>query len=221
MSYNILSKGQSNMIRYKNHKIEDMIFCQRMRKISQEILNVNPAILLLQEADRESIGQLSYIANLLDLKCVAKLNCYQERNFGNLIGVNKDLFKIIGNYYLNFNMKKGQNYDQQNEFQREMQHGSNAVFSVILDRKLREKICLVNTHIVHSIEKGQNKLGSLVLILKTVLKLKEVYGFQHVLIGGDFNMIPQSVLYEFLVEGKLDTEVPLVCYSNQYLCMKQ
>lgn len=51
-------------------------------------------------------------------------------------------------------MKKGQNYDQQNEFQREMQHGSNAVFSVILDRKSREKICLVNTHIVHSIEKG-------------------------------------------------------------------
>lgn len=83
--------------------------------------------------------------------------------------------------------------------------------------KLDSFILVVNTHLIFNKYAGHIKLAMLTLILKAVLRLTQIYKVQDILFCGDFNIVPNSMLYNLLSTGKVDLDVDLREYSNQEL----
>ena len=63
------------------------------------------------------------------------------------------------------------------------------------DKNTNTKFCVVNTHLPFHCSNGHLKLGIIILTLKALQKLKQIYDFENVIMAGDYNIIPFSMLY--------------------------
>ena len=102
----------------------------------------------------------------------------------------------------------------------EMAYPGLAVFSLLKDLQQRDlgldnNILVVNTHLLFNAGKGDLKLAMLILIMKTILKLSQVYNVSDIFLCGDFNLIPNSMLYQWLSAAGINLEADLREYSNQ------
>uniref|UniRef100_A0A2P2LG52 Uncharacterized protein MANES_01G012100 n=1 Tax=Rhizophora mucronata TaxID=61149 RepID=A0A2P2LG52_RHIMU len=61
-----------------------------------------------------------------------------------------------------------------------------------------------NIHVLFNPNRGDIKLGQVRLFLENAHKLSQQWGSIPVLLGGDLNSLPQSVIYQFLASSKLD-----------------
>eukprot|EP01083_Nonionella_stella_P177045 621209_1 len=64
-----------------------------------------------------------------------------------------------------------------------------------------KRVCIATTHILFNPDRGEQKLGQLQMLMHTV---KQVMPAGPVILGGDFNCLPQSPLFRFITEGSLD-----------------
>lgn len=137
-SYNILSTGQSNLEWYQGHKISELLTQNRLNLIKKELGILSPKIIFLQEVDKIAFWKICPIFSELNLKTFLKLNYFKDWNFGNLIGYDKNHFEFVDKFFLNFflkNEKNLKNSKNENFLQKEMKHGSNAIFLILKEKK--------------------------------------------------------------------------------------
>jgi mRNA deadenylase 3'-5' endonuclease subunit Ccr4 len=63
---------------------------------------------------------------------------------------------------------------------------------------------VINTHLLYNPTKGNEKLAEIIIIIKTIEKIKAKFSHLdniHVIFKGDFNFLPSSSLYNFMVDG--------------------
>jgi len=102
----------------------------------------------------------------------------------------------------------------------EMTYPGVALFSVLRDLQQSElgldnNVLVVNTHLLFNTIRGDLKLAMLVLIMKTVLKINQAFNISDVFMCGDFNLIPNSMLYKWISTNEIDLEADLREFSNQ------
>lgn len=125
-------------------------------------------------------------------------------------------FERIANFSMDFTFNAGENYNGKNELANEMYYPAVALFVLLADKKRDNRLTLVvNTHLLYNNKKGQCKLGMLVLIYKAIVKLQNDYQVKDVFFCGDFNSIPNSMLYSYIADGKINLDVDLTHFSNQ------
>lgn len=125
-------------------------------------------------------------------------------------------FEQVANFTADFAFTLGKNYDAKDTLANEMYYPAVALFSVVRDRESDGQLTLVvNTHILYNMKKGHVKLGMLVLIFKTILKLKSQQPISSVFFCGDFNTIANSMLYSYIARGEVNLDADLGAYSNQ------
>lgn len=56
--------------------------------------------------------------------------------------------------------------------------------------------------------------------MKAIEKIKQAYDLDDVYLGGDFNLIPNSMLYTYMIHHKIDFDAALIEYSNQTMMNK-
>ncbi|WCJ21970.1 hypothetical protein M5689_004080 [Euphorbia peplus] len=66
------------------------------------------------------------------------------------------------------------------------------------------RLVVGNVHVLFNPKRGDIKLGQVRLFLERAYKLSREWGSIPVIIGGDFNSLPQSAIYQFLASSKLD-----------------
>lgn len=143
---------------------------------------------------------------------------------GVVIFFNSKKFALHKKMYLNTFIEMGQNYGFNDTLANEMYYPSMALFMVLTRTEgpdFGRSILIVNTHLLFNKNRGHVKLGMLVLILKAVQSIKKQYGIKDVFICGDFNLIPNSMLYEYLNTGHIDLYCGLRQYSNQAYIISQ
>lgn len=59
------------------------------------------------------------------------------------------------------------------------------------------------------------KLGQLILLFRTIEQIKLKHDIAQTFFAGDFNLIPNSSLYEFIVNQKIDLNASVYEFSNQ------
>lgn len=96
-----------------------------------------------------------------------------------------------------------------------MQYPYMALFLILKDKKRNQNVLVANTHLIFQPRKGNLKLGMLVLTLKTVTRILNVFTISDFFFCGDFNIIPNSMLYQYLATGDIDLDASLEEYSNQ------
>lgn len=96
-----------------------------------------------------------------------------------------------------------------------MDYPSIALFLILREKETNENILIINTHLIYKEQRGDMKLGMIILILKSIHKILSAYKISDIFFSGDFNMIPNSMLYKFLSTGEIDLEADLEEYSNQ------
>lgn len=74
------------------------------------------------------------------------------------------------------------------------------------DLKMSKPTSLVvgNIHVLFNPNRGDIKLGQIRLFLERAHSLSEEWGGIPVVLGGDFNSVPQSALYQYITSAKLD-----------------
>ncbi|XP_056686394.1 carbon catabolite repressor protein 4 homolog 5 isoform X2 [Spinacia oleracea] len=74
------------------------------------------------------------------------------------------------------------------------------------DSKMSKPRCLVvgNIHVLFNPNRGDIKLGQIRLFLEKAHRLSEEWGGIPVVLGGDFNSVPQSAMYQYISSAKLD-----------------
>lgn len=70
----------------------------------------------------------------------------------------------------------------------------------------KRKILVVNTHMTFRDYDGF-KSAEVFIILKIIYMMKKAHKITEVLLCGDFNLIPYSMLYEFLAKKKFDISI--------------
>lgn len=95
-----------------------------------------------------------------------------------------------------------------------MYHGANALFIILEDKIFKKKFLFITSHIPYNVKRGQLKLACLTLIFKAIENIKNENQFDDIIFAGDFNMIPNSMLYEYLTQNNLNLEASLNEYSN-------
>ena len=140
---------------------------------------------------------------------------------GLCIYFNPRRFLLFRKYYINLGLDKETNYNIDDVLSEEMYYPS--VCQILLlkymhgETKKDSYLLILNTHLIFNKHAGHVKLAMLTLILKTILRLTQIYKIDDILLCGDFNIVPNSMLYKLLSTGKIDLEVDLHEYSNQQL----
>jgi len=92
-----------------------------------------------------------------------------------------------------------------------------ALFSILEHRYTKERIVFGNTHILHNPIRGELKLAQILNFVRVIQKLKTAYKANSVILTGDFNFIPRSMLYSLFTTSRLHLDVCKTKYSNQIL----
>ena len=143
---------------------------------------------------------------------------------GVVIFYNSKKFELRKRMYLNMFLEKGQNYEFDDVLSNDMYYPSMALFMVLTEKEGNNKgkhVLVVNTHLLFNKNRGHVKLAMVVLIMKAIDAIKKDYGVKDVFMCGDFNLIPNSMLYEYINTGNIDLYCGLRQYSNQAYIMNQ
>ena len=100
-------------------------------------------------------------------------------------------------------------------FMQKMNYSSIALFCILKENSTKENILVVNTHLIYKQWKGDLKLAMIALIMKSILRILSAFKISDFFFCGDFNIIPNSMLYQFISTGEIELEASLEEYSNQ------
>lgn len=146
----------------------------------------------------------------------------KERKEGLGISYNTEKFKFINNFYFNFNIynyfkNKYSEYNYILEILESLNYNNISMFTILQDKKTNKMILFVNNHLIFNKNKYDCKFYQLLIIFDIIKLLKNDYNINTVIMGGDFNLIPNSMLYSFITNrSHLDLNIKPYEYSNQY-----
>lgn len=90
-----------------------------------------------------------------------------------------------------------------------MYYPSMGLFVLLKNKLTSDTLLIVNTHLLFNKNRGHVKLGMLVLLMKSISKIKSQYPVESVFFCGDFNMAPCSMLYNFMINKGVNLSVDL------------
>ena len=215
LSYNILAQKYLHKVVKENKFLEKKI---RLDNITTEIASINPQLFCLQEATDDIIA--SHIVK----KFEKEYNLIYHNNEGsplkNVIGIKKDRFEVINEGKIiicdestknnNKNEKdegnESDNSDDENKFNNIIQvDGNRGIINVTLrDKLVKDKT--INLFCVHfpwrPIYEYQ-KARIMGLIFDLILRKR----INNVIIAGDFNSIPNSIVLRMVYYNDWDAEM--------------
>ena len=133
---------------------------------------------------------------------------------------NPKKFECVREFQLNFTLRNGVNYDADDALSREMRRPAVGMIDVLRHRQSGRTIGVAAAHFPFDPYKNIIKFGVMVLMLRAIKKVKESLKLEDVFFSGDFNFVPNSMLYDYVTNGKLDLDVPEEEFSNQTLVMR-
>ena len=140
---------------------------------------------------------------------------------GNAILFRKERFKMKRYFFLNLRLKNGKNYNREDELTKNMTYPSTALFLLLEEKnKIKSSILIINTHLLFDAKRGDIKFGMLILIFKTIYKITQNFAVSDIFFCGDFNFMPNSMLYNFITKSLVDFSCDLKEYSNQIMISK-
>ena len=92
-----------------------------------------------------------------------------------------------------------------------------ALFCIMKQKNTNKRFLVVNTHLNYNIIRGEVKFGQMILILKAIDYLMSKYSLKNVKFAGDFNFVPNSMLYHMLSTHHCLMDMPLNELSGQQL----
>ena len=213
LSYNILAQEllEANKAElYSNVNGKSLSWFNRRYRLLLELRFYNPHIVCLQEVQGDH-----YEADLKDVFESMGYSClYQKRtgdkSDGCLVMFNNQSFKLLKHKKVEFFRKDVHNLNRDNV-------GLVALLSPLSHPDL--KVCIATTHLLFNPKRGEIKLSQLALLLAEANKLMQeeqetdgssskkgpfVRNSIPFVLCGDFNSVPFSPLYNFLVNGNLD-----------------
>ena len=155
---------------------------------------------------------INYFAADLSIVSISEVmeDVSKERNMrlrnGHPLFVQRQAPKSFNNRFINFSD--------------EMYYHSLVMYTVLEDNLSKKKSLIVTTHLLFNSKRGHLKLSQLVIIFKSIEKLKKIYDIENIFFCGDFNFVPNSALYHYISNQQFDLKALLEEYSNQNLLVK-
>jgi mRNA deadenylase 3'-5' endonuclease subunit Ccr4 len=199
MTYNVLADCNINktMHLYNNIPRELLELDTRAEMIACEISHWNPDLLCLQEVD----AGYEYYSTALS----GYYSIFQKRtgnfNDGCMVMWKAAKFRMVDRRDVEY---RSYNHD----LSYILNKGNIATFCLLeSSTDPSQAILLISTHILFNKNRGDTQVGQLLTLTKAIKHMKELYHNKYsigVLLCGDFNLSPCSILYSFLKTGSID-----------------
>lgn len=203
MSYNILAESLASHTAtdFKPFDLKYLDWNHRSKSIFKEIAFYSPDILCLQELDRNDKLLMPSLEKM-EYQYVSKMRT-GDKNDGLGIVWKKSRFELVEYKYIEFNLNGASHplLDRDNI----------AIFTVLQiksqEPSLSERLVIVaNFHALFNDRRGEIKITQVYLTLKVIkaLCIKYEKYSKMIFLGGDFNTIPNSALYQWLSSGNFN-----------------
>ncbi|KAM7259807.1 hypothetical protein ACFE04_015548 [Oxalis oulophora] len=191
-SYNILGDFNAWKHRdlYPDVPLMYMKWAHRKKLICEELIELNPDIICMQEVDK-------YLDLSNELEKAGYDGIYKRRTGDRADGCatfwKSDKFRMLEGRSIEFE---------------ELSLRDNVAQLSVFETCSGESRRLVvgNIHVIFRPSKGEVKLGQLRLLSSRAQILSEKWGDAPLVLGGDFNSTPQSAVYQFLSSSELNIE---------------
>ncbi|XP_021346985.1 protein angel homolog 2-like isoform X2 [Mizuhopecten yessoensis] len=207
MSYNVLAQNllYDNINLYVNSEEKYLEWNYRKHVLLHEIKEHLPDVLCLQEVNLEHYKSF-FVPELSKLGYKGE---FQKRT-------GSDKFDGCATFYNahRFKMVKCSHLCYKRQYS--ILDRDNVALIMKLEpvtkRKRRRELCVANTHLLFNPKRGDIKLAQMVLLLTEIKKMSlTLTGDGHTthiptILCGDFNLVPESDLYQFLADGYLNFE---------------
>ena len=225
MTYNVLADIHVEKYLFPHNAPQDLDKISRMEKIGEEIGRFAPDIICLQELQETEVEKYTKLESLVNFGHVfiARPPYEQPKPFaeGSAIFFDKSKFSLVKAHKLMLKMLP-EVYDSEDVFSKEMIKSCVVAITILETKKglfpeegSPLRIAALSTHLPFNKNCGHVKLGVVALIMKTLARLKEKFKFSDIFLCGDFNFVPRSGLYNYVVNKRLDLSVDLREFSNQ------
>eukprot|EP00835_Amoeboradix_gromovi_P005230 NODE_473_length_8033_cov_0.435216.p3 type:complete len:342 gc:universal NODE_473_length_8033_cov_0.435216:1129-2154(+) len=188
MSWNILSPqiAAKMLYLYKNCKLDN-----RWPLIIDKIYKQSPDVLFLQELEELQFKELK--------ETMVEYNAHYVQRPGNVDGCAtfvKKRIEIVNTRKLN--LSKANTFSNREN-----------ICMLILAKVDGKKLILANTHILYNPRRGLIKAAQLVYIFEQIYELMQEYSCFDcpIILGGDFNLSPFGLLYQFITKGSLKLDL--------------
>ncbi|XP_030302928.1 protein angel homolog 2 isoform X1 [Calypte anna] len=203
MSYNILSQNllEDNSHLYNHCKQQLLIWTYRFPNILQEIKELDADVLCLQEVQEDHYrGEIKSSLESLGYHCEYKMRTGRKPD-GCAICFKTSKFSLISSNPVEFFRHDIPLLDRDNV-------GLVLLLRPLFHSKANAAICIANTHLLYNPRRGDIKLTQLAMLLAEIASVAPQNDgtFCPIIICGDFNSVPDSPLYKFIKEGKLNYE---------------
>ncbi|CAI9297745.1 unnamed protein product [Lactuca saligna] len=203
ISYNIL--GVENASKHKDLYInvppKFLKWKQRLRVIRKEIARYNPSVLCFQEVDR--FDDLNTTLQKDGFKGVYQARTGEARD-GCGIFWKDEMFSLM--HEENIEFKNFGLRDNVAQFCVLKMNGCQTHVDATENLKTHRSILVGNIHVLFNPSRGDIKLGQVRLFLAKAHRLLETWGNIPVILGGDFNSMPQSAMYQFIASSELNIQ---------------
>ena len=199
MSYNVLADyNLKKTMHLYSHMPKHLLNLEiRAEMISEEITHWNPDLLCLQEVD----AGFEYYSTALS----GYYSIFKKRtgnlNDGCMVMWKASKFKMIDRRDVEFQ-------SQDHELSYILNKGNIATLCLLESlTNPSQAVLVVSTHILFNKNRGDTQVGQLITVSKAIHHIKELYKDRYsigVLMCGDFNLSPCSILYNFLKTGGID-----------------
>jgi len=214
MTFNILANANIYADLYPHVDPEYLEWKYREPLIVQQIVDMNPDIACLQEF--EPALSLTMLESLTSQGYMFE---YKEKTGDRTEGCvtfwKSDKFELVSKFHIdmNFSGKLSQ--------MKFMDRDTIAQILVLKSKTSDHSFIIANTHLLYNLKRGEIKLGHILVLLKSInavaascdragLKTKNTF------ICGDFNSIPNSLLYNIFTDEKFNlSNIPSTQVSNQ------
>lgn len=221
MTQNLLAPSNIKKNHYKEQTYFELEKEGRYKLLKNEIRQNKPDILCLQELETSDLSNFANFSKNLGMDYIYEKKGCKSKTDGNAIFYNENKFEFLKKYFIDFNFKNGNGYEKDDILKKEMVYPSNAIFGVFrMKDKGKKKILVVNTHLLFNPKKGDLKLSMIILIKKSIKEIKKVHKIEDVFLIGDFNLVPNSMIYDYLTKNTIDLDVDLQEFSNQNMVME-
>lgn len=131
MTYNILAHSNIFYFIYKNHNQADLQNEKRLQIIFQEIRELNPDVVMLQEVDELNVDSFKKFSEEMSYSLFYKKKTSVRKFDGNAILYKKNKFKALKKFYLDCKITNHQEYRENDELKRVLKYPSIILFLIL------------------------------------------------------------------------------------------